>query len=110
MPNQAFYNLSENKKKSIIAVSLEEFSTSNYDTASINQICKISNIAKGSFYQYFVDKLDLYVYIMTLAIEAKIHSFSVILDQLKTLTLQEQIRFLFIRGIEFAKEYPRYAE
>lgn len=109
MPNPAFFNLSEDKKDLIISVAIEVFSSANYDTASINQICKKSNIAKGSFYQYFTDKLDLYIYIMTLAIEKKISFFTVILDQFKTLTLLEQIRLLFIKGIEFAKAYPQCA-
>ncbi len=109
MPNTSFFNLIEDKRNLVISVALEEFSTANYDSASINQICKNSNIAKGSFYQYFTDKLDLYVYVMTLAVEAKITFFSEILDEFKTLTLLEQIRLLFIKGIEFARAYPKYA-
>ncbi|QUH18502.1 TetR/AcrR family transcriptional regulator [Alkaliphilus sp. B6464] len=109
MPNPAFFNLSEDKRNLIISVAIEVFSSANYDIASINQICKKSNIAKGSFYQYFTDKLDLYIYIMTLVIEKKVSFFTIILDQFKTLTLLEQIRLLFIKGIEFSKEYPQYA-
>ncbi len=109
MPKPAFFNLSEDKGNLIISVAIDEFSSSNYDTASINQICKKSNIAKGSFYQYFTDKLDLYTYIMTLAINKKVSFFTVILEDFKTLTLLEQIRLLFIKGIEFAKENPQYA-
>ena len=69
MPKETFFNLPDDKRKLIISSAMQEFSKTNYDTASINQICKKSNIPKGSFYQYFADKLDLYVYIMTLAIE-----------------------------------------
>lgn len=109
MPNTAFFNLSEDKRNLIISVSIDEFASANYDTASINQICKKSNIAKGSFYQYFTDKLDIYIYIMTLAIEEKVNFFTTILENFKTLTLLEQIRLLFIKGIEFAKKNPQYA-
>ena len=109
MPNTAFFNLSEDKRDLIISVTMSEFSSANYDSASINQICKKANIAKGSFYQYFTDKLDLYIYIMTLAIENKVSFFSTVLDDFRTLTLMEQIRLLFIKGIEFAKSNPQYA-
>lgn len=109
MPNTAFFNLSEDKRNLIISVAIDEFASANYDTASINQICKKSNIAKGSFYQYFADKLDLYIYIMTIAIEEKVNFFTTILENFKTLTLLEQIRLLFIKGIEFAKKNPQYA-
>lgn len=109
MPNTTFFNLSEEKRASIISAAIEEFSTASYNTASINQICKKSNIAKGSFYQYFTDKLDLYVYTMTLAIEEKIKFFSTILGQFQELSILEKIRLLFIKGIEFARAYPQYA-
>ncbi len=109
MPNTAFFNLSDDKKNLIISVSMDEFSSANYDTASINQICKKSNIAKGSFYQYFTDKLDLYIYIMTQAIDKKISFFNTILVDFKALTLLEQIRLLFIKGIEFGIQNPQYA-
>lgn len=72
MPQETFFNLPDSKRKLIISAAIHEFSIANYNTASINQICKKTNIAKGSFYQYFADKLDLYVYIMTLGIEEKI--------------------------------------
>ncbi len=109
MPKSSFFNLTEDKRSIVLTAALEEFAAANYDTASINQICKKSNIAKGSFYQYFEDKLDLYVYVMTLAIEAKIAFFSSVLQEFHTLTLQEQIKLLFIKGFEFAKAKPQYA-
>lgn len=109
MPQATFFNLPDDKKNLIIAAALDEFSSASYDTASINQICKKSNIAKGSFYQYFTDKMDLYVYIMTLAIEEKIKFFSRVLTEFDTLSLLEQFRLLFLKGIEFAKDYPQYA-
>ena len=109
MPQATFFNLPDDKKNLIIAAALDEFSSASYDTASINQIYKKSNIAKGSFYQYFTDKMDLYVYIMTLAIEEKIKFFSSVLTEFDTLSLLEQFRLLFLKGIEFAKDYPQYA-
>lgn len=109
MPKETFFNLPDDKKNLIISSAIDEFSTASYNTASINQICKKAKIPKGSFYQYFVDKLDLYVYIMNLAIEEKIKFFSTSLKEFHTLTLLEQVRLLFIKGIEFAKAYPKYA-
>lgn len=109
MPKETFFNLPYDKRNLIILAAIEEFSKSNYKTSSINQICKKANIAKGSFYQYFTNKLDLYVYIMTLAIKEKIKFFSSIASEFNDLTLLEQIRLLFIKGIEFSKKYPQYA-
>lgn len=109
MPKETFFNLQNDKRNLIISAAIEEFSKANYNSASINQICKRSDIPKGSFYQYFEDKLDLYVYIMKMAIEEKIRFFSAVITELHDQTLSEQIRFLFIKGLEFAKKYPQYA-
>jgi len=109
MPKETFFNLPRDKRNLIISAAIEEFSKADYNTASINQICRKSNIPKGSFYQYFTDKLDLYVYIMTLAIEEKIKFFSDVISEFPTLTLLEQIRLLFLKGLEFAKKHPQYA-
>jgi TetR/AcrR family transcriptional regulator len=109
MPQETFFNLTDEKRNLIVSAAVQEFSQADYHTASINQICKKSNIAKGSFYQYFTDKLDLYVYVMTLAIEEKIKFFSAVLSEFNNLTLTEQIRLLFLKGVEFAKTHPHYA-
>lgn len=110
MPQETFFNLPDNKRNLIISAAMHEFSKNNYKTASINKICKKANIPKGSFYQYFTDKLDLYVYIMSFAIEKKVKFFSDVISKFNTLTMFKQLRLLFVKGIEFAKKYPLYAE
>lgn len=109
MPKETFYNLPETKREKLTAAATEEFAQANFHTASINQICKNARIAKGSFYQYFADKLDLYVYVMRLAVSEKIKYFSVVLEAFEELTLLEQIRLLFSKGIEFTHKHPVYA-
>ena len=63
MPKDTFYNLSEEKKKRIFDAAVREFSTRRFSEASINQIVKNAGIPKGSFYQYFADKEDIYLYV-----------------------------------------------
>ncbi len=64
MPKDTFYNLSEEKKKRIFDAAVQEFSTRRFSDASLNQIVKAAKIPWGSFYQYFNDKEDLYLYIV----------------------------------------------
>ncbi len=63
MPKDTFHNLSKEKKKRIFDAAVQEFSIRRFSDASINQIVKNAGIPKGSFYQYFADKEDLYLYI-----------------------------------------------
>lgn len=64
MPKSTFYNLSDDKKKRIFDAAVQEFSTRRFSEASLNQIIKNAGIPKGSFYQYFNDKEDIYLYML----------------------------------------------
>lgn len=62
MPKSTFFNLSDDKKQRIFDAAVQEFSKRRFSDASINQIVKNAGIPKGSFYQYFADKEDIYLY------------------------------------------------
>lgn len=64
MPSATFFNLAEEKRKRIFDAAVDEFSTVRYSEGSINRIIKQAGIPRGSFYQYFKDKEDLYLYIL----------------------------------------------
>ncbi|MEG0295727.1 MAG: TetR family transcriptional regulator [Clostridium sp.] len=64
MPTQTFFNLQKDKQNKIIDVSKKEFSNYSFYDASINRIIKDAGIARGSFYQYFENKEDLFIYIL----------------------------------------------
>ena len=60
MIKQTFYNLPETKRERIYQAIKAEFDRVPLDKISINSIIKEANISRGSFYQYFDDKGDLY--------------------------------------------------
>lgn len=62
MPTSTFLNLSKEKQDNIIEASLKEFKRVLLKDASINKIIKDANIPRGSFYNYFEDINDLYIY------------------------------------------------
>lgn len=64
MPKATFFNLPEEKRQLIIDLAIEEFAENDYESASISKIVAQAGIAKGSFYQYFEDKSDLYKYLL----------------------------------------------
>ena len=59
MIKQTFYNLPEQKRQRVINAVIDEFADTENDKVSINRIVQKANISRGSFYQYFDDKLDL---------------------------------------------------
>jgi AcrR family transcriptional regulator len=64
MPKQTFLNLPEEKRKAFTEIALDEFANNDYNTASVSKIVKKAGIAKGSVYQYFEDKQDLFMYLL----------------------------------------------
>lgn len=72
MPKQTFFNLPEEKRNKIINISLLEFAQHSYRTASLSRIVEKAGIAKGSMYQYFKDKKELYLYLIDFTTNKKL--------------------------------------
>ena len=64
MPKQTFFNLPAEKREIIMNAAIEEFADYGLENASTNRIVKNSGIAKGSFYQYFEDKQDVFMHML----------------------------------------------
>jgi len=84
-----------------------EFSDRSYAEASLSQIAQRSRIPKGSFYQYFEDKLDLYRWLLTDEVPRHKRAF------LAKLKLPDDFwaafEILIERGMAFLVEHPRLA-
>ena len=64
MPSTTFFRLPEEKRQRLLEAAWEEFARSSFADASINQIIHNAHIPRGSFYQYFQDKEELFWYLM----------------------------------------------
>lgn len=67
MPKSTFFNLNEEKRRKIIKSAIGEFSLKGYEKGNISHIAKAAEVSKGSMYQYFKDKKDLYLYVVEAA-------------------------------------------
>lgn len=105
MPSETFLNLPEEKRQRFIDVALAEFAEYNFDTASINSIIKEVGIARGSVYQYFTDKLDLWLYLKEYAEQEKM-KFIQAVDRKSFSNFWDYYRHLFWQGIEFDLHAP----
>lgn len=75
MPKALFFTIPDEKRRRIIEAAVHEFSSQLFDKASINQIIKEADISRGSFYQYFEDKDDLYFFTIQTIIKATAYTF-----------------------------------
>lgn len=62
MPTKTFLNLPSEKQETLLKAAREEFQRVPLQDASINRIIQEAKIPRGSFYMYFKDKEDLYLY------------------------------------------------
>lgn len=56
-----FENISEEKRKTILDVAVNEFATKGFENANINTIAKKAQVSVGSLYKYFDTKSDLFL-------------------------------------------------
>jgi AcrR family transcriptional regulator len=59
-----FYTLEPEKQTRIINAALKEFAKNGYESASTNEIIKDADISKGSLFNYFKSKKELYFYLI----------------------------------------------
>jgi AcrR family transcriptional regulator len=59
MPRPNYENIDPSKKTRLLEAAMKEFGAHGYQLASINRILDAAGFSKGSFYNYFDDKLDL---------------------------------------------------
>ena len=64
MPSLTFNKLPAAKREKFIRVAMEEFASAGYEKASVTQMVKKLKIAKGSVYQYFENKRELYFFLL----------------------------------------------
>ncbi len=110
MPNQTFFNLPEEKREQILQVAIDEFADNDYDSASVSRIVARAGIAKGSFYQYFVDKEDLYGYLVGLLAEAKTRFLSLDHPDPEHIGIFAYLRWTIEVGLAFTLAYPRLTQ
>lgn len=70
MPTDTFFRLPESKRETLLRCARQEFARVPYPDASINRIIHSAGISRGSFYMYFQDKSDLFLYLMDRFIDA----------------------------------------
>lgn len=64
MPSTTFFNLPSEKREKLLAAARAEFARVPYAEASINKMIQAADIPRGSFYMYFRDKEELFLYLM----------------------------------------------
>ena len=83
MPTQTFFRLPEEKRARLTEAAWKEFTSVRFADASINRIVRDARIPRGSFYQYFGGKEDVFFLLLDSLYEACLSLAAGALDEAK---------------------------
>ena len=63
MPTVTWSRLGGERRSAVVDAAEAEFAAHGFSGGSLNVIARRAGVAKGSLFQYFADKRDLYAYI-----------------------------------------------
>jgi AcrR family transcriptional regulator len=107
MPKQTFFNLPTEKRETIMNAAIEEFAEYGLENASTNRIVKNSGIAKGSFYQYFEDKQDVFMHMLAVIEQQETEFLAARRPLDQNMDIFHYFRWLIKTGMEFGLSHPR---
>lgn len=107
MPKQTFLNLPQEKRETIMNAAVDEFAEYGLENASTNRIVKNSGIAKGSFYQYFEDKQDVFMYMLEMVEQKELEFFKDQHPPNQNMDVFHYYRWMVKKGMEFGFSHPR---
>lgn len=120
MCTETFRRLPEEKKNRFLDAAWEEFTRTPFEKASINKIVAKARVPRGSFYQYFADKEDLFFYLLGSMMNYLMAEYNKILiaeggDIFRTqiqcfdkVLIQRETDPVFARGMEILQKNPRF--
>ena len=118
MCTDTFLRLPEEKRNRFLEAAWEEFTSVPFEEASINKIVRRAKIPRGSFYQYFSGKEDLFFYLQGSMLEHCMEEYIKLLMQSGGNFYQTQLECfdrvirqenpdpLFLRGMKILRLNP----
>lgn len=64
MPKDTYFNLPAEKQEKIVVAAIKEFAYKGFENGNIGEIAKNAGVSKGSMYQYFESKKELYGFLI----------------------------------------------
>jgi AcrR family transcriptional regulator len=106
MPTDTFFALPAERRGRLVREAIAEFADKPFAEASLSRIARASRIPKGSFYQYFADKLDLYRWLLTDEVPRRKREY---LGSERPRDFWSDLETMIERGLGFLVEHPQLA-
>jgi AcrR family transcriptional regulator len=98
MPKDTFFNLPFEKQQKVMRSAINEFTTHGFEKGNIGDIAKNAGVAKGSMYQYFENKRELFLFSVRWSMEFLVKKYD------KYITIQDKEMDIFEFFYQNAKD------
>ena len=106
MPRSTWWNLPDEKRERVLEAARCEFGANGFSAGSLNGIAQRAEVAKGSLFQYFDDKLDLWLTLYEGDCRRVRERSERILSECGELPFFEQVRAMIKGRLGFYAENP----
>ena len=106
MPKETFFKIAEDKRERILREAATLFAERGYNQTDVAQLASRAGVAKGSIYNYFDSKEDLYLYVCRDGIQRSRQAIYGDLDP--EWDVYRQIEHIFHQGAKFVDGHPEY--
>jgi TetR/AcrR family transcriptional regulator len=103
-----FAAIGEEKRNRIYDAAAQLFAREGFENANIKDIADLAGISKGSLYDYFESKEELYLAVCSHGIALSRENIDSIIDDKKDFFTQ--IHDIFTQGLNFVIAHPHYAQ
>jgi len=105
-PKETFGVIPDAKQERILAAATRVFAQKGFDGADVGQIAREAGVAKGSLYNYFASKEDLFVFVCQDGLER--HRRAVYDGLAEDADIYALVDHVFRRGVDFVLKNPDY--
>ena len=104
-----FRNLKPEKRDKVFKAALSEFASKGYRGASMNSVVKAAEISKGSLFQYFRSKSDLFDGVVEIAVNQVKDYLKEVRERSASCSFPERLQDLLRAGFAFIDRHPLLA-
>jgi AcrR family transcriptional regulator len=108
--SESWDRLPEAKRRGVYDAALHAFADHGFSKASMNTLVKQAGISKGSLFQYFRSKQDLFDGVVALAVGRVKSQLKDVRDKTRGEPLCDRLESLLLSGFTFVDAHPRLAK
>lgn len=106
MPKETFFKITPDKRERLLREAARLFAERGFNQTDVAELASRAGVAKGSIYNYFESKEDLYLYVCQDGIERSRKA--VYGDMDLSWDIYRQVDHIFRQGMQFVQAHPEY--